>query len=165
MSQFKLKKGASLARSVTSVLKQAANLRVNLHSVLVSCLVAACHDDAEYLETVLNTLPAGERLSKVVRWSRGMADVSIKYDKDTKTYEVKPGTNSEDYDLDLMVATPYYSLASDEKKKSDPRSVESLYHSLERFMSPKNDGDVSPEAKALAYEIVAKFDQFKKFIK
>jgi hypothetical protein len=163
MKTFTLVKGNKLARQVTSVLKQAANLRLNLHSVLVSSLVAACDDDTEHLETILNVLPVNERHSKVVRWARGMADVSIKCDDNV--WSVTPGADASDYDLDLMVATPYYSLASDEKKKHDPRGIDSLYRSLERFMSPKNTDDVSPEAKALAFEIIAKFDQFKKFIK
>jgi len=163
MSQFTLVKGNKLARAVTTVLKQAANLRLNLHSVLVSSLVAACEDDTEHLETILNVLPAGERHSKVIKWARGMADVSIKCDDGQ--WSVTPGSDASDYDLDLMVATPYYSLASDDKKKSDPRGIDSLYRSLERFMSPKNADDVSPEAKALAFEIIAKFDQFKKFVK
>ena len=161
---MKLLTGNKLQQSIDRVLKQAANLRVNLHMVAVSCMVeCADNDNGQYFEQVLNTLPASERVNKLKKWARSFFDVSITRDDETGQYTVE--AKSDDYDLELAVATPYYSLISDEKAKQPPRDVESLFKALDRFMSPTNEGDVSPEATALAFEIVAKFKQFKKYVK
>jgi hypothetical protein len=140
-------------------------VQTEIHLIGVSCLAhARDHGDIRPMANLLNALPNGQRVRGLVAWARNFSSKKLSIKQDAQkawVVEIQSERVPEDFKVDEAEGITY----ADFTTEKDPTSVtvESLIRNLTRTANNDemhSDGKtpkVSPEARAIAAKLVAKY--------